>query len=129
MRIFKTKEFTRDARKLGISDATLRSVIAEIEQGNFDAALGGEIFKQRIARGGAGKSGGYRTIIVFRQSHRSVFIDVYAKNAVESLSSKALKSFKQAADIMLGLPDSEITELLISKIWIEIENNEKDISI
>lgn len=128
MRIFKTKEFAKEARRLRISDSSLRKAIDEIEAGNVDASLGGEVFKQRVARAGSGKSGGYRTIIVFRHAHRSVFIDVFAKNETESISVKALKSFKQAANLMLKFNQTTLTELLSKQIWIEIDRDEKDIS-
>jgi hypothetical protein len=128
MKIYKTKEFAKDARKLGISDSSLCKVIVEIELGKAHAALGGEVFKQRLARPGSGKSGGFRTILVFRQSHRSVFIDVFAKNDRETISDRALTSFKQAAEAMLGLDEEMVSKLLINQIWIEIDRDEKDIS-
>jgi hypothetical protein len=34
--------------------------------GQYDADLGGYLFKKRIARQDGGKSGGYRTILGFR---------------------------------------------------------------
>lgn len=41
---------------------------------------GGGAIKQRIARPGQGKSGGFRTLIVFRASTRAVFVHGFAKN-------------------------------------------------
>ncbi|MDR1468123.1 MAG: type II toxin-antitoxin system RelE/ParE family toxin [Spirochaetaceae bacterium] len=37
------------------------------EAGNFDANLGGFVYKQRVARKGQGKRGGYRTIVLFKR--------------------------------------------------------------
>jgi hypothetical protein len=128
MRIFKTKEFSKEARKLGISDAALCKAVTEIESGIVHAALGGEVFKQRIRRAGFGKSGGFRSILVFRHAYRTVFIDVFAKNETENIANNALKSFKQAAGVVLGLDETVISELLIKQMWIEIAPDEKDIS-
>ena len=67
MRIFKNKPFTRFARKADLGDKELEKAIADAARGLVDADLGGGLLKQRIARRGYGKSGGFRTIILPRQ--------------------------------------------------------------
>jgi len=42
--------------------------------------LGGGIIKQRVARPGKGKSGGYRTVIAYRARNRAVFLFGFAKS-------------------------------------------------
>lgn len=66
MRIFKTKAFARFARGALMTDKVLRAAVARAERGLVDADLGSGVIKQRIARRGAGKCGGFRTIIPFR---------------------------------------------------------------
>jgi hypothetical protein len=39
-----------------------------------DARLGGFLIKKRVAGFGRGKSGGYRTIVAYRQGDRVVFL-------------------------------------------------------
>jgi hypothetical protein len=68
VRIFKNKPFMRFAKKAGIGDAVLCESIRDAERGLIAAELGGGVIKQRIARSGQGKSGGFRTLIVFRAS-------------------------------------------------------------
>jgi hypothetical protein len=63
VRIFKTKEFARFARRAGISDEVLCDAIDRAERGLIDADLGGGLIKQRVARPRQGRSGGYRTVI------------------------------------------------------------------
>ncbi len=58
MRVFKTKEFARFARKARIDDAALRDAIDRAERGLVDADLGGAVIKQRVPRKGRGRSGG-----------------------------------------------------------------------
>jgi hypothetical protein len=70
-RTFKDDEFAKRARKAGISDSSLARAIHEVENGLVDANLGGGIVKKRIAREGAGKSRGYRTIIAFQKPDRA----------------------------------------------------------
>ena len=80
MRIFQNKAFIRFAKKAGIGDAVLCEAIRNAERGLIAADLGGGIIKQRIARPGQGKSGGFRTLIVFRAAARAFFVHGFAKN-------------------------------------------------
>jgi hypothetical protein len=70
LRIFKIRWFQRFARKEGIEDADLCEAVDRAEQGAIDANLGGGLIKQRLARKGGGKRGGYRTIIAYRKGER-----------------------------------------------------------
>lgn len=63
MRALKTRWFARWARREGVTDAALRKAVGEMSHGLVDAVLGGGLVKQRIARPGAGKSGGLRTLL------------------------------------------------------------------
>lgn len=63
---YKTKEFARFARKADLGSDELLEAAKAVASGQGDADLGGGVFKQRIAREGRGKSGGFRTIILFK---------------------------------------------------------------
>jgi hypothetical protein len=84
MRIFKNKAFVRFARKSAISDAMLCQAIRDADRGLIGANLGGGVIKQRIARSGEGKSGGFRTLIVFRTRERAFFVHGFPKNATSA---------------------------------------------
>jgi len=71
MSVYATKEFARFARKAGLADARLLQAAQDVTAGRYDASLGGGVFKQRVAREGGGKSGGFRTIILFRVGSHS----------------------------------------------------------
>ena len=71
MRIFKTRAFGRFVRKERISDAALSEAIGRAARGLVDADLGGHVIKQRVARPGQGRSGGYRTLVAFRIETRA----------------------------------------------------------
>lgn len=64
--VYKTKEFSKFARKADLGGAELLEAAKAVASGQSDADLGGGVFKQRIARQGGGKSGGFRTIILFK---------------------------------------------------------------
>ena len=71
--MFKTKSFGRWARKL-LADKLLCVAAAEIEQGQFEADLGGGVCKKRIALRGKGKSGSTRTLVAHQMRTAIVFL-------------------------------------------------------
>lgn len=79
MQIFKTKWLVRFARRERITDRSLGEAIDRAARGLIDADLGGGIIKQRVARQGQGRSGGYRTLIAYRAGARAVFLYAFAK--------------------------------------------------
>jgi len=108
LRIFKTRWFARFARKEKITDAPLVEAIARAEKGGVDAALGGGLIKQRVARDGGGKSGGFRTLVAFRVSTRSVFLYGFAKNVRENVEPAELEMLKKLAQRFLAMTDAEL---------------------
>lgn len=66
VQILKNAWFERFARKQRIMDVALIEAVRRAERGQIDADLGGGVIKQRVARAGQGKSGGFRTIIPYR---------------------------------------------------------------
>ena len=96
-RTFVTRWFERFARKERIRDQALLDAVARAEKGQVDADLGGGVIKQRIARAGQGKSGGYRTIVFFRRGERAVFAYGFAKSDKANLDADEEKQFKEAA--------------------------------
>lgn len=96
VRIFKNAWFERFAKKQKLEDAALHDAIQRAEQGMIDADLGGGVIKQRVARPGQGKSGGYRTIILYRQAHRAFFVYGFAKSQQSNISDDEKAAFKQA---------------------------------
>ncbi len=90
MKVFKTKWFARYARHELIADASLREAIARAERGLVDADLGGGLFKQRVARRGQGRSGGFRVIVAYRSKGRAVFLLGFAKAERENISQDEL---------------------------------------
>lgn len=98
--------------------------VARAEKGQVDADLGGGVIKQRIARAGQGKSGGYRTIIFFRKGDRAVFTYAFAKNDRENIDANEEKQFKEAARHVLGLTEKQIDELLKNGDFVEVKYEE-----
>jgi hypothetical protein len=93
--------------------------------GRFDADLGGSVFKKRVARDGAGKSGGFRTIILFRQGGHCFFAYGFAKNQKATVSAKELEVVKRWAVLLLGYSEAEIAEALRSGELTEVSDGDE----
>jgi hypothetical protein len=120
VRIFKTKELARFARKEGIGEDALCEAIDRAERGLIDADLGGDLIKQRVARPGQGRSGGYRTVTVWRAGQRSFFVHGFAKNRRANLTSRELKDFQDLGKLLLGYGDGAIDAALAAKELLEV---------
>lgn len=123
MRIFKNAWFERFARKQEIQDAALRDAVDRAERGLVDADLGGGVIKQRVARPGRGRSGGYRTLILYRQAHRAFFVYGFAKSQQANISDEEAAAFKKAARYVLELTDQHLATLIQSGQFSEVDDH------
>ena len=90
IRIYANRWFAKFAAKEKISDATLADAVHRAESGLIDADLGSGLIKQRIARQGGGRSGGYRSILIFRSGERAIFVFAFAKSDKGNLTTSQL---------------------------------------
>ena len=127
MRIFKTKWFSRFARQENIDDAKLVEAVQNIENGLVDADYGGGMIKQRIARDGEGKSGGYRGIIAFKSETRSIFVFAFPKNDKDNLTKAEATAYKKAAAIYLKMTEAQINLAVKKEELIEVKYDAKKI--
>lgn len=125
MRIFKNAWFEKFAKKERITDAMLCQAIRRAENGLIDADLGGGLIKQRVARPGAGKSGGYRTLVLFRLDHRAVFAFGFSKNDRANIGPEDEAMLKKAAKLVPGLPDEAMTREVESGRMREVKCDEQ----
>ncbi|HWU50940.1 MAG TPA: type II toxin-antitoxin system RelE/ParE family toxin [Asticcacaulis sp.] len=126
-RIYKNAWFEKFARKEKIEDATLVEAIRNAEKGLIDADLGGGVIKQRVARPGAGKSGGYRTIIFYKAQDRAVFVYGFAKNDRANLEPDELKEYRLAAGLVLGLTEAQIAAQVEAGKWVKVTCDDEDL--
>jgi hypothetical protein len=112
LRVFATRVFARFARKERLDDKQLYEAVVRAERGSIDAELGGGLIKQRVARPGGGRSGGYRTIIAYRASQCSVFLYGFAKNQRENINDRELDDLKKLAKHILSYSDAQIAAAL-----------------
>jgi len=62
-----------------------------------DADLGGGLVKQRVARRGERRSGGYRTLMAFRAGSRTVFVYGFAKSERDNIGPDELDFWRRVA--------------------------------
>ena len=112
MRIFKTKGVARFVRRERISDRSLREAIERAERGIIDADLGGGLIKQRVARSGQGRSGGYRMLVGYRMRDRAVFLYGFAKSEQDNIDADPLIELRKIAAGWLEETDAQIERSL-----------------
>lgn len=120
MRIFKTKPFARFADHEEIVDVELCDAIRRAEEGLIDADLGGGVIKLRLARKGQGKSGGFRSIVLFRRGERAFFVYGFAKSDRDNIRRDELKAFRKLAGEMLAYDDKALEAALKNGTILEI---------
>ena len=124
MKIYKTRWFHKWTFSEGITDAVLQAAVEEMEQGLADA-LGGYVFKKRIAIPGRGKRGGARTLIAFRQGEKAFFLYGYPKNERANIGSDELKALRLLAKELLGYSPQGLAKAIRAGQLIEVGEHDK----
>lgn len=125
MRIYKTRWLARFLRRERLADASLREAIERAGRGLVDADLGGGIIKQRVARPGQGRSGGYRMLIAYRAGHRAVFLYGFAKRERDNIAADELLSLREIAAAWLEAGDRRIARALEERALQELTDDEE----
>jgi len=127
LQTFKTKAFARFAEREGLEDAALCEAVQRARDGLLDADLGGGVIKQRIARKGGGRSGGFRTIVLFRRGELAFFVYGFAKSDRENLRRDELATYRLLADEYLSLDGAGLAAAQETGAIIEVECNDQAI--
>jgi hypothetical protein len=124
MRIFKMKGLAKFALRERIANSSMREAIERAERGLIDADLGGGLIKQRVARPGQGRSGGYRMMVAYRTKDRAIFLLGFAKNERENISPKELAALRDLAKVWLHATQQQIATALEEDIMQEVTDDE-----
>ncbi len=114
MRIYKTKEFGRFARREKINDVALCETVDRAERGLIDADLGSGLIKQRVARPGQGRSGGFRTLLAYRAASRTVFVYGFAKSERGNIDQDERAFWRTVAAAFLAMSVDAIENAIVS---------------
>jgi len=149
--VYKTKGFARFQKKAGIADSDLWKAVKAAHRGLVDADflsrtlvptmmhfllaaeidlyqddLGGGVIKQRIAREGEGKSGGSRSIILFRRGSRAVYVYGFEKKDRANSKTDELEAFRELATILLSCTDTEMTREVLAGSLLQVQVPEEE---
>ena len=123
----KTRWFAKWAKKSFVSDAALLKTIQSLTNNLNTVDLGGGLFKVRTPRKGQGKSGSFRTLIVYRKGEIAIFVYGFSKSERDNLDKDELKDFKKLAKDLLRISPKEYLKQIELGNFIKLEkNNEED---
>jgi len=101
-------------------DTELKETVDQLELGQADADLGGDVYKMRVARLGEGKSGGYRVIVFFRSEERTFFVYGFKKSDRENIDRGELQGFKERSKEVFSMTEAQINSRLRDGTLIEV---------
>lgn len=125
-KILKRRTFAKWQAGQKLPDAALCDAVKEMERGLVDAALGGLLFKKRVARAGGGKSAGYRTLLAARIGHRYVFLHGFPKSSRANITEAERKALQFAGKVFLELSATEVARALADGVLSEVSCGEQD---
>ena len=126
MRVYVTKSFRRFQRKERIEDRSLREAVTRADDGLVDADLGAGLIKQRVARAGQGKRGGYRTILAYRTGERAVFLYGFAKSERDNIGAKELEGWREIGSGLLRASQERLDHAVENDEMTEVYDDEED---
>lgn len=121
MRVFKTRRFDRWACKVGVADTALLKAAVDIERGLIDADLGGNLFKQRVALPGRGKSGSTRTLLATRFAGTLYFLFGFEKSDRDNITQRELGIYQSLASNLVVFSNDQIETALNANELIEVQ--------
>lgn len=120
MNVLKRKDFVRWQASEKLPDSALCRAVHEMEAGLIDADLGGFLYKKRVARPGAGKSGGYRTLLSARTGSRYVFLHGFPKSDKANITQDERKALQFAGKVFLELSAEDLMKALQIGVLLEV---------
>ena len=82
------------------------------------------LIKQRVAREGQGRSGGYRMLVAYRAEGRAVFLYGFAKNEQDNIEPDELVSLRDIATAWLNADAERIRGAIEARELQEVEHGE-----
>ena len=126
VRVFKTKEFARYTRRERLDDERLCEAVERAARGLIDADLGGGLIKQRVARLGQGRRGGYRTLMAFGAKARTVFVYGFAKSERDNIGPDELDFWRRVASAFLSMDETKLRAMIDGQEITEVSCHDKD---
>ena len=119
----KTKWFNKWAKKNSISDNVLLKTLESLYNNLNTVNLGGGLYKVRTSKGGQGKSGGYRTLVVYQKKDLAIFVYGFSKSDRDNLDKDELKYFKILAKDLLQINGDDYSRQIQLGNFFALEEN------
>ena len=115
VRIFKTSFFNKwQTKKSELSDDALVIAIKELEKGLFEANLGGNLYKKRVAMPGSGKRGSYRVIVAQKiKDNAWIYVYGFNKSDINNINKEDLEELKELANDLFSISIDKLARILI----------------
>lgn len=123
MKKLSTKWFNKWSRKTKIKNHDLLETIRNLENDLSSANIGNHLYKVRVKKEHSGKRSGFRTIIVYQEDNRAIFLYGFGKNEKENISKTELQYFKTLAHDFLALSTEQLENLVDNNILFDLEKN------
>ena len=90
--------------------------------------MGGGVIKQRVARPGQGRFGGFRVLLAYRAKTRSIFLFGFAKGARGNIEDDELETAREIARFWLDADEKTLARALTVGIVevVDYGEDEKD---
>ena len=124
MDILSTKWFKKWSKKANLKNQDLLEAIKNLEDRLSTASLGNHLFKVRVKREHGGKSSGFRTIVVYKEHDKAIFLYGFGKNEKENISNSEQQHFKKLGDDLLALNKDQLKQFIEQSILFDIEVKE-----
>jgi hypothetical protein len=116
-RVFKTAWFSKNAKKVGITDDELCEAVRELTQGLWDADLGGNVFKKRL------NENRHRSIVITKTDAYWFFTFLFSKAERDNITDRELAAFKKLSKDYAKLDDKTVAVQVTNKDLLEICND------
>jgi hypothetical protein len=127
MHVYAIKSFRRFQRKDKLADAVLWDAVVRADNGLIDADLGGGLIKQRVARKGQGKRGGYRTILAYLVGRTGgVFLYGFAKSQRDNIEADELEDWREIGSSLLRAGVEAVERAIADDELMEVYRGKED---
>lgn len=124
MNVLKSKWFNKWSKKYKIADDSLMSAIDNFDRSSV-VDLGSGLYKIRIPRLKQGKSGGFRTLVIFSKDDLALFMLGFAKNEKGNINAADLNDLRKQAKYILSFSKEHVEKLVDNGTFIKVETKDE----
>jgi hypothetical protein len=124
MKRLSTKWFKKWSKKVKLTNHDLLEAIKNLEDGLSTTDIGSHLFKVRVKREHSGKSSGFRTIIIYQENDKAIFLYGFGKNEKSNIDKTELQYFKKLGNDLLALNSVQLEQFLEQKVLFDLEELE-----